>query len=162
MRWLNHLLAFGAARRRFPSATLDAIRQAIAASEGSHLGEIVFAVEGRLPLAALWCGVTPRQRAQAVFSDLRVWDTAHNSGVLIYLLLADQAIEIVADRGIAARVDEAQWRDVCALMRGPFARGEAQAGALAGIAAVTEILRRHLPAEELTNPDERPDRPVLL
>jgi len=162
MRWLNHLLAFGAARRRFPSATLDAIRQAIAASEGSHLGEIVFAVEGRLPLAALWCALTPRARAHAVFSELRVWDTAHNSGVLIYLLLADQAIEIVADRGIAARVDEAQWREVCELMRGPFARGETQAGALAGIAAVTAILRRHLPADGQANPDERPDRPVLL
>jgi uncharacterized membrane protein len=162
MRWLRHLFDFGTVRRRFPPAILDAIRQAIAASEAAHLGEIVFAVEGSLPLAALRRGLTPRERAQAVFAELRVWDTAHNSGVLIYLLLADQAIEIVADRGIADRVGDDEWRDVCELMRGPFVRGEYAAGAQAGIAAVTAILRRHLPADGLGNPDERPDRPVLL
>ncbi len=162
MRWLRHLFDFGTVRRRFPPAILDAIQQAIAASEAAHLGEIVFAVEGSLSLAALRRGLTPRERAQAVFAELRVWDTAHNSGVLIYLLLADQAIEIVADRSIADRVGDDEWRDVCELMRGPFACGEYAAGAQAGIAAVTAVLRRHLPADGLGNPDERPDRPVLL
>ncbi len=157
MRWLRHLFDFGTVRRRFPPAILDAIQQAIAASEAAHLGEIVFAVEGSLSLAALRRGLTPRERAQAVFAELRVWDTAHNSGVLIYLLLADQAIEIVADP-----VGDDEWRDVCELMRGPFACGEYAAGAQAGIAAVTAVLRRHLPADGLGNPDERPDRPVLL
>lgn len=162
MRWLRHLFDFGAVRRRFPQPTLDAIQQAIEASEATHRGEIVFAVEGRLPFAALWRGQSPRERAHAVFARLRVWDTEDNTGVLVYVLLADHAIEIVADRGIAARSDDAEWRAACDLMRDAFARDEAAAGALAGIEAVTRILRRHVPSDARIDRDELPGTPVLL
>ncbi len=162
MRWLRHLFGFGAARRRFPPATLAAIRQAIAASEATHRGEIVFAVEEGLPLAALVRGLAPRARAQAVFERLRVWDTEGDTGVLVYVLLADHAIEIVADRGIAARSDEAEWHAACGLMREAFRRGDAGGGALAGIEAITQILRRHVPSDGRIDRDELPSIPVLL
>ena len=96
-------------RRAFPQTTLDAIEAAIRASETTHSGEIRFAIENSLAGSWVWRGKTGRERAIEVFSNLRVWDTEHNSGVLVYLLLADHDIEIVADRGIAARVDASDW-----------------------------------------------------
>ena len=109
-RWLKHLfMPPWAWKRAFPQATLDAIEAAIRGSETSHDGEIRFAIESSLPASAVWRGMRGRERAVEVFSSLRVWDTEHNSGVLVYLLLADHDIEIVADRGIAARVDNAAW-----------------------------------------------------
>ncbi len=161
MRWLRHLFDFGTVRRRFPPAILDAIQQAIAASEAAHLGEIVFAVEGSLSLAALRRGLTPRERAQAVFAELRVWDTAHNSGVLIYLLLADQAIEIVADRGIARRVPQAAWDGVCRTMEAAFRDGRFGEGSVEAVRAVGDLLAGPFPARP-DNPNELPDRPILL
>lgn len=162
MRWLKHLLGRMNARRFFPPATLDAIQHAIAASEHRHLGEICFAVEGGAPLAAVFAGQRPRDRAHAAFARLRVWDTEANTGVLVYLLIADHAIEIVADRGIAAKVGEAEWSAICALMQRDFVAGDYEKGALAGVAAITEILARHFPADGRRNPDELPDRPVFL
>jgi uncharacterized membrane protein len=102
MRWLNHVIARMNVARHFAPATLDTIQHAIAASEHRHLGEICFAVEGGLPLAEIFSGTTPRDRAHAAFARLNVWNTEHNTGVLVYILVADHAIEIVADRGIAA------------------------------------------------------------
>ena len=162
MRWLKHLLARMSAERHFPAATLDAIQHAIAASEHRHLGEIAFAVEGGLPLAEVFAGRSARDHAHAAFARLRVWDTEHNTGVLVYILLADHAIEIVADRGIAAKVGEAEWSAICALMQRDFATGHYEKGALAGVAAIGEILARHFPAHGKRNADELPDRPVLL
>ncbi len=162
MRWLRHLFDLWAARRHFPEATLDAIQHAIADSEHRHLGEIVFAVEGSLPLAELLRARDARARADEVFAHLRVWDTAQHTGVLLYVLLADRAIEIVADRGIAAKVGQEEWRAVCALVQAQFALREYRAGAIAGIAAITEILARHFPTGSRPNEDELPDRPVLL
>jgi uncharacterized membrane protein len=162
MRWLTHLFSGSSAKRHFPPATLDAIQHAIAASEHRHLGEIVFAVEGSLAPTELARNRHARARAHEVFAHLRVWNTEHNSGVLVYVLLADHAIEIVADRGIAAKVDEAEWRSVCALMQEHFSAGNYQAGALAGIDAITAILARHFPANGTRHADELPDRPVLL
>ncbi len=106
LRTLKHLFTGNLLlRRRFPAATLDAIESAIRQCESRHAGEIRFAVEAALPLSSLWRGQTPRERALEVFSQLRVWDTAHNNGVLIYLLLADHDVEIIADRGVGdARV----------------------------------------------------------
>ncbi|MEO6922633.1 MAG: TPM domain-containing protein, partial [Bryocella sp.] len=103
-----------------------------------------------------------RTRAEEVFARLRVWNTEHNSGVLVYILLADHAIEIVADRGIAAKVAQGEWQPVCALMQQHFARGEYEVGAIAGVAAIGKLLALHFPANGLRNPDELPDRPVLL
>ncbi|HET6546117.1 MAG TPA: TPM domain-containing protein [Rhodanobacteraceae bacterium] len=160
-RALRHLFSGSTARRAFPRATLDAIQHAVAASEHTHLGEICFAVESALPSAAALRGVSARERAHAVFSRLRVWNTAHNSGVLVYVLMADQAIEIVADRGIAARVDAHEWTGICATMRKHFAAGDYHGGTLAGIAAIGTLLARHFPADGRDNPDELPDRPVL-
>ena len=162
MRWSRHLFDFSIARRRFPPATLDAIQHAIAASEHRHRGEIVFAVEGSLPLAEAFTRRTPRERAHEVFARLRVWNTEQNTGVLVYLLLAEHAIEIVADRGIAAKVAEDEWRQVCALMQARFAHGDYQGGAIAGIEAITAILVRHFPADGGPHRDELPDRPVVL
>jgi uncharacterized membrane protein len=162
MRWHRHVFDIALAKRHFPASTLDAIQHAIAASEQNHLGEICFAVEGSLPFADVLRSRSARERAHAVFAHLRVWNTEHNSGVLVYILLADHAIEIVADRGIAAKVDEAQWLPICALMQQHFSAGNYQAGAIAGVEAISELLVRHFPANGERNPDELPDRPVLL
>ena len=162
MRWLKHLVARMGAERHFSSATLDAIQHAIAASEHRHLGEICFAVEGGMPFGEVVAGRTPRQRAEAAFARLNVWNTEHNTGVLVYVLVADHAIEIVADRGIAAKVPETEWQAICALMQRAFAAGEYEKGALAGVAAIGEILAKHFPADGSRNLDELPDRPVFL
>lgn len=162
MRWLKHLVARMSAERHFSSATLDAIQHAIAASEHRHLGEICFAVEGGMPFGEVVAGRTPRQRAEAAFARLDVWNTEHNTGVLVYIVIADHAIEIVADRGIAAKVGDAEWRAICALMQKDFAAGEYEKGSLAGVAAITEVLVRHFPGNGGRKLDELPDRPVLL
>jgi len=162
MRWLRHLFDIGRVTRAFPDATLDAIQHAIAEDESRHFGEIVFAVEGCLPFGDVLRGRSARDRANEVFAQLRVWDTERNTGVLIYLLLADHAIEIVADRGVAARVAQAEWQPICECMRARFADGEYEAGAVAGVAAVGELLARHFPDEGRPNPDELPNRPVRL
>jgi uncharacterized membrane protein len=148
-------------RRHFPARTLDAIQYAIADGEARHDGQVCFAVEGALRLSALLRGVTPRQRAEDAFSHLRVWDTQNNSGVLVYVLLADRAIEIVADRGIAAKIPESQWKSICIQMQKQFAAREFERGAIDGVAAVSGLLAQHFPpAGGKTN--ELPDRPILL
>lgn len=162
MRWLRHLVGDTAVRRLFPPTSLDRIQAAIKRTERTHLGEICFAIEGGLGLGQVARGRTSRERAEEVFAQLRVWDTAHNTGVLIYLLLADHAIEVVADRAVAARVARAEWDEICALMRAKFAAREYEAGAVAGLEAVTALLVRHLPSEGVANPDELPDRPQIL
>jgi uncharacterized membrane protein len=161
-RFFRHLfMPPWAWRRAFPQATLDAIEAAIRASETAHSGEIRFAVENSLPATLAWRGTTGRARAIEVFSNLRVWDTEHNSGVLIYLLLADHDIEIVADRGIAAQVDPAAWEAVAQAMEAAFRDGEFERGALAGIAQVSALLAQNFPPAG-HNPDELANRPVIL
>ena len=162
MRWLKHLLGPSSAKRHFTPATLDAIQQAIAESEHRHLGEICFAIEGGLPLGALIAGRRARERAQAAFARLGVWNTEHNSGVLVYVLFADRAIEIVADRGISAKVGDDEWRAICESMQRAFAAGDYEKGSLAGVAAITDVLVRHFPASAGRTVDELPDRPVFL
>ena len=162
MRAIRHLFDLSSAKRHFPPATLDAIQHAIVASEHRHLGEIVFAVESSLPFAEVLRSRSARERAHGAFARLRVWNTEHNTGVLVYLLLADHAIEIVADRGIAAKVAEAQWQPICALMQKHFSAGDYERGAIAGVDAIGELLIRHFPANGERKLDELPDRPVLL
>jgi hypothetical protein len=150
------------ARRRFPESSLDAIQAAIHASESKHGGEICFAVEAGLELHDLWRGMDARQRAHEVFSELRVWDTAANNGVLIFVLLAERNVEIVADRGAAAAVAPEAWEAVCREMERHFTDGRLQEGAVAGVNAVGELLARHFPASgERANPNELRDRPVV-
>ncbi len=151
-----------ALRQRFPAALLDEMTRAIAAGERRHRGEVCFAVEARLAPLAVLHGLDAPGRAHEVFAQLRVWDTEHNNGVLLYVLLAEHRIEIVADRGIAARVTASEWEAVCAQMRHAYARGQWQEGSLQGIGAVHDLLAAHFPSDGEPRPDELPDRPVLL
>lgn len=149
------------ARRTFPKASLKAIEAAIAASEGRHSGELRFVVENHLDMHQLRRGLTARQRAIEVFSQLRVWDTEHNTGVLIYLLLAERRLEIVADRGINAKVGDAAWAGICRSMESLFRDGAFEPGVLEGVDAISDLLCRYFPAPA-DNPDEMPNAPVIL
>lgn len=150
------------ARRLFPASVLATVEQSVHDCEHQHPGEVRFAVEPALPLRAVWDGVTPRQRAVQVFSELRVWDTAHNDGVLIYVLLADRAVEIVADRGVArGHVPQAEWDAACRVIESHFREGRYQAGAVAGVQAVAAVLARY-PAGPKDVGNEQSDAPVIL
>ncbi len=161
-RFLRHLVADRwAVRSRFPSRTMDAIEAAIAAGEARHDGELRFAVEAALPLADLLAGTSARARAIELFGRLRVWDTERNAGVLIYLLLADKRVEIVADRGIHARVGETAWEAICGMMQREFAESRFEQGAIAGVRAISDLLATHFPPRP-ENPDELPNQPIVL
>ena len=149
-------------RRCFPSALLDEMAVAIRDGERLHRAELRFAVESRLPPLAVWGGLTARQRAHQVFAQLGVWDTELNSGVLVYVLLAERRIEIVADRGLAARIGRDCWEKIGATMRAAYAQGRWREGSLAGVAAIHALAAEHFPGDGRDNPDELPDRPVLL
>jgi len=161
-RILKHLVAGRwQVGRILPSSSMHRIQAAISQSERSHDGELRFAVETGLEWPDLLHGTTPRARAIKMFSRLRVWDTEHNSGVLIYLLLADRKVEIVADRGVHARVGQAGWESICRKMEQRFRLGEFEAGVLEGIAAITTLLQQHFPASG-DHRNELPDAPIVL
>lgn len=147
--------------RAFPPASLLAIEGAIGAHEVRHAGEIRFAVEAGLGLAAAWQGQSARERALEVFSQLRIWDTEHNNGVLIYVLLADHAVEIVADRGVCAATAPSTWDAICKSMEMAFAHAHFREGALAGIGAVSELLAQQYP-HQARHGNELPNAPVIL
>jgi uncharacterized membrane protein len=148
--------------RALPAAALQRLQDRVAASERGHSGEIRISVEAGLPWSYLRRGATPRQRAVSLFGKLGVWDTEHNNGVLIYLLLAERAIEIVADRGVARRVPQAHWDGVVAGMREAFRAGRFEDGLTAAIDAVDRVLAEHFPlAAGESNPNELPDAPDL-
>lgn len=149
-------------RAAFPASTLDAIEQAIGRAEKAHAGEIRFAIETALPPLHVLHGAAPRDRALEVFAALRVWDTDLNNGVLIYVQLADRAVEIVADRGFEGRVSPAEWEAVCRLMEEHFRAGRFEAGAIAGVDAVGTLLMRHFARQSSQSRNELPDRPALL
>jgi uncharacterized membrane protein len=151
-----------AIRRLFPESAMEAIERAIVEEEKRHVGEIQFAVEAALPFAHLVRGTSARRRAIEWFARLHVWDTRHRSGVLVYLLLADRRIEIVADRGISEKVDARTWELVCGEMQREFAHGRFQQGVILGMRAIGDVLAAHFPAGDGPNPNERPDRPVVL
>lgn len=163
-RLLKHLLATpGALRRAFPPQALERIGAAITQAESRHSGEIRFAMEAALPWSYLRRDAPARQRALMVFSKLRVWDTEHNNGVLLYVELADRSVEIVADRGIASKVPTAEWETICQTLREHFRRGAFEAGVIAAIAAIGAHLDRHFPlAPGAVNPNELADGPVAL
>jgi len=147
--------------RLFPRAALKRFEDAVRQSEASHRGELRVAIDAGIGLLPLLRGVTPRGRALEAFARLRVWDTEENSGVLIYLQLVDRDIEIVADRGISAKVGQAQWDAICHRMEEAFRARRFEDGVLKGIAEITTLLSTHFPARS-ENPDELPDRPVIL
>ena len=155
-RWLDETDA----RRALGADTLRRIEDRVAASERTHTGELRVCVEAGLPLSYLWRDATARERAIAMFGKLRVWDTEHNNGVLLYLLLAERRIEIVADRGITQRVPEGTWQDISNAMGAAFKRGDYAGGLLDAVDRVGALLVQHFPADaSALNPNELPDRP---
>jgi uncharacterized membrane protein len=161
-RMLRHLtMPQWRAARGLPREALLRIERAIAESESRHSGQIRFAVENALDLYDLLHGQSARERAIEVFAALRVWDTAHNNGVLIYLLLADRDVEIVADRGIHERVGSRAWEEICSEMEAAFREGHFEEGVLGGIARVSRFQETYFPGPA-HGPNELPDRPVVL
>jgi uncharacterized membrane protein len=160
-REARHLLSSPwRARQAFPRSTLLAIERAIEESERSHGAQIRFAVEGSLHGRRLLHGQSARERGLELFSILRMWDTELRNGVLIYVLLADHAVEIIADRGAHAKIGDSPWQNVCREMQTAFSRGEYRKGAVEGIGAISQHLGKHFPARKRDN--ELPDRPVVL
>lgn len=161
-RIIRHLLQHHWRRRlAFPPETLLRIEQAIKAGETMHAAQLRFVVEGALDGAPLFRNQPARERALDVFSQLRVWDTAQNNGVLIYLLLADRDVEIVADRGINAKVGAAGWEVICREMEVDFRAGNFERGVIRGVEAVSRELAKHFP-KVAGGPNELPDAPVVI
>jgi len=161
-RFWRHLVTDDAdVRRTFPEDAMKRIEHAIDTGEATHRGQVCVAIEGALPLASVIRGLAPRERALEAFSAMRVWDTEENNGVLIYLLLADRDVEIVADRGIHARVGEAAWETICQAMERAFRESRFVEGVEDGVRAVSEVIARHFPGGG-EDRDELPDKPVVL
>ena len=157
-RWLDETDA----QRALDDAALGRLAARVQRSERRHSGEIRLCVEAGLPLSYLWRDAAPRERALAMFGKLRVWDTELNNGVLIYLLLAEHAIEIVADRGLNQHVPAEEWRRLSDGMAAAFKAGRFEDGLGEAIDAVDGLLLRHFPlAEGARNPNELPDRPFV-
>jgi uncharacterized membrane protein len=147
--------------RMFDGGARRAIEEAIATSERSHRGELRFAVESRLDVTALVADETPRERALDVFANLGVWDTEENSGILIYVLLADRRVEIVADRGYRTAVTAEQWRGVCEQMESAFRSRAYREGAVKGVLGCAQYAATVFPADG-AGPNELPDPVVFL
>lgn len=148
--------------RALPPDALDRLQARIAESERQHSGEIRVCIEAGLPLSYLWRDASARERAVAMFGKLGVWDTEANNGVLIYLLLAEHAIEIVADRGLNRHVSAEQWRTIVDSMRAEFRARRYEQGLLSAVRAVDELLQRHFPlGDDAANPNELPDQPHM-
>jgi uncharacterized membrane protein len=148
-------------RRLFPPPVLDRIERAIKAGEATHSGQVRFVIEGALEGAPLFRDQPARERALDIFAHLRIWDTAHNNGVLIYLLLADRDVEIVADRGIDAKVGTTAWEAICREMETDFRAGNFEHGVIKGIEEVSQELAKHFPPHG-RGPNELPDKPVVM
>ncbi|HWS76574.1 MAG TPA: TPM domain-containing protein [Quisquiliibacterium sp.] len=151
----------GDLRRAFPATVLERIEQAVVDGELRHGAELRVAIEASLPLGRVLAGVAARDRALEVFGSLRVWDTDGNNGVLLYVLLADHAVEIVADRAAARAVPEEAWRAVTQALASAYRGGDFRGGTVAAIERLADILAQAFPPGE-RNPDELPNRPVML
>ncbi len=157
-RWLDE----SDTRRAIPPEMVERLRARVAASEKRHSGEIRICVEAGLPVSYLWRKATARERAVAMFGKLRVWDTEHNNGVLIYLLLAEHSIELVADRGLNHHVPPTEWQAMVARMGDAFREGRFEDGLTQALEEVSALLVQHFPlAPGESNPNELPDAPVL-
>ena len=157
-RWLDE----ADTRRIIPPAVVEKLRQQVAASEQRHSGEIRIYIEAGLPWSYVWQDRTARERAVTLFGKLGVWDTEQNNGVLVYLLLAERAIEIVADRGLDRRVDPQAWARIIERMRSAFQAGRFDAGLAQAVDEVTTLLVAHFPrAPGTADSNELPDEPIL-
>src|SRR5687768_2219133 len=162
-RTLKHLsIPQWTVRRAFPARVAQTVERAVRAAESAHDVELRVVVESGLPLASLLRGTSSRERAIELFSILRVWDTEKNTGVLIYLQFVDRKIEIVADRGISARVRQQEWDAACAAMANEFREGRFEQGTLAGIEYLSALLKKHLPPPPAGDRDELPDAPIVI
>lgn len=162
MRLLRHLLTpLWLVRLRYPQALLSQIEQRITKFESNHAGELRFVVEHALEPGDLLAGLTSRERALEIFGLLRVWDTEHNNGVLIYVLHAEHAVEIITDRGLARLVPQADWDALCRQVETQFRAGNHAAGALGAIEGAAQLMARHFPSVG-EKPNELPDQPLLL
>lgn len=159
--WRHVAMTPWQASRAFPAAVLDDLQREVGEQEKLHRGEVRFVVEAELSTGQLWANLTSRARAIELFSLLQVWDTEENTGILIYVLLADHKVEVVADRGIQALVDHAEWAAICGAMEAHFREGRFADGARAGIREASALLARHFPARE-ANANELSDRPIVI
>jgi uncharacterized membrane protein len=161
--WRHRWVDEAEVRRALPPEVLERLERRVGASERRHSGEIRICVEAGLPMSYLWRDARPRERAITLFGKLRVWDTEDNNGVLIYLLLAEHAIEIVADRGIDSRVSDAQWAAMAQRMGAAFREGRFEDGLTQALEEVSALLVEHFPlAEGAADRNELPDAPVVL
>ncbi|GGY64464.1 TPM domain-containing protein [Pseudoduganella albidiflava] len=164
-RWrraLRHLMTgSGTGRRCFPEAALQAISAAVAEGERRHRAEVRLVVEPALPFGDALDGMANRDRARALFAQYGVWDTEENCGVLIYVNLADHAVDIVADRNVGRRIAEAEWQAVCRTMTQAYKRGEFQEGTVAALNQLADLLQRHFPSDG-SRPNQLPDEAVIL
>jgi len=161
--WRHRWVDEAHVRRALPADALKRLESRVGASERRHSGQIRICVEAGLPMSYLWRGATARERALMMFSKLRIWDTEHNNGVLIYLLLADHAIEIVADRGIDLHVDDEDWAATAKHMGEAFREGRFEDGLTQALEEVSALLVEHFPlAEGEKARNELPDAPVIL
>ena len=161
-RWWRHLATDDTRVQRVLGPDgLQRIERAVTEGERTHRGQVRFAIEAALPLRRVMQGLTPRERALEVFALSRTWDTEDNCGVLVYVLLADRDVEIVADRGIHRQVGEATWQAVCRTMETAFRDGRFIDGAEDGIREISRILAQHFPAMG-AGANELPDKPLVL
>ena len=158
-RWLDE----ADTRRAVPRDLVNRLMQRVAASEKRHTGEIRICVEAGLPMSYLRRNASVRERALTLFGKLRVWDTEHNNGVLIYLLLAEHAIELVADRGVSSKVTPLEWQHMVERMAQAFRTGQYEAGLTYALEEVSAVLVQHFPlAEGQSRTNEQPDEPMLV
>jgi uncharacterized membrane protein len=161
--WRHQWMDEADVRRVLPDAAMERLAARVGASERRHSGEIRICVEAGLPLSYLRRNASARERAVTLFGKLRVWDTQHNNGVLIYLLLAEHAIEIVADRGIDAHVDDAEWAAMAQRMGASFREGRFEDGLTQALEEMSALLVTHFPlADNQPDTNELPDAPVVL
>jgi uncharacterized membrane protein len=161
-RWFRHaFMPPWRWRVLFPKEAMIDIEEAIKQSEHQHRGELRFAIENAISLDKVWNGISARQRAVEMFSNLRVWDTAENSGVLIYVSVADHEVHIVADRGIAERVEQTEWNAIAEIMQKDYRQGDFLNGSLHGIERITTLLAAHF-SPDTNNPNELSNKPVIV
>jgi hypothetical protein len=162
LRLLRHLLTpFWVLRLRYRAPLLARIEARIGEVERTHPGELRFAVEHALELGDLFAGISARERALELFGLLRVWDTEHNNGVLIYVLHAEHAVEIVADRGLARAVPQSEWDALCRRVETDFRAGRHGEAAIAAVDGAAQLLERYFPTGPVAR-NELPDQPLLL
>lgn len=160
-RLLQHRWTEAASRRALSPQVLHRVGAQVSASELQHTGQIRVVAEASLPWSYLRRQASPRERAIMLFSKYRVWDTEHNNGVLIYLLMPEHAIEIVADRGLAQYVPPPEWQELVQQMSTRFQQLQYEEGLIQAIDAVSQRLARHFPRSGgAAQVNELPDIPV--